>query len=57
MLAEVLFGIDGLFLLEERHMKLQGPINKVLRCMEIIENIKILAIGKGHTEHAIGPAY
>ena len=57
MLAELLLGINGLFLLEERNMKLQGPINKVLRCIGVTEDIDVLAIGKGHTEHAIGPTY
>lgn len=57
MLAELLLGINGLFLLEEKNMKLQGPINKVLRCIEITEGIDAWAIGKGHTEHATGPTY
>lgn len=57
MLAELLLGINGLFLLEERNMKLQRPTNKVLRCTGTSEDIDILAIGKGHTDHAISPAY
>lgn len=57
MLAELLLGINRLFLVEERNMKLQGPINKVFRCIGITEGIDTLVIGKGHTEHAIDPAY
>lgn len=34
MLLKLLLGIDGIFLLEEKNMRLQGPINKVLRITE-----------------------
>lgn len=56
-LAELLLGINGLFLLEERDMNVQGPINKVSKMYFDHWNINTLAIRKGHTDRAIGPAY